>query len=568
MIRTCYDSLLPLLPTHSAPSYFDPTTIARHLGDNWVLKSSNLRKLLRNLEHYFHEDLHKDTDFRDIDQNKIAKEADYSQIASLVELVAAAAVTCPEKGEYVRRIMQLSPENQVAMKGILESSLQRLSDYEDDDEAHASGEENELVFGGAHADESTEHEDDPQHMGGTKLFGSHDANDLEQQLEDARREIAALKSQASVFAEDNENAQKKLRALVEDLQDRLLKRQNDLIQVEEDLQKATSELDDIKSKMMRMEEEKAQLADDLDVANAKAQQLHKAEATVVAYKKKLDSVGVMNQQMTELEDQASSYLRQIMELENEVKKSNALQKTVNELQDQIAKLDKERSQMESSHRTSATEIADFKSQLSAAESAKKMYEEELRELRAQQEHGAGADMGSMGEGLASVGPAQTKEQRERVMRLEIENKKLQEELEKLKISTESTSSSATAPIAVAVSAASESGDASSQQEIQRLRSELEAKEKENAKVRGDKDKLEAYTKRTLAKFQDKYLVALQECKSKLKEKQDKIEILEKRSASERSAQKREERLLSSTIYELGLAIMQNKLKSGGPAGDK
>jgi protein HOOK3 len=99
-----------------------------------------------------------------------------------------------------------------------------------------------------------------------------------------------------------------------------------------------------------------------------------------------------------------------------------------------------------------------------------------------------------------------------------------------------------------------------EKEIERLKTELAAKEKENTKISNDKVKLEAYTKRTLAKFQDKYLVALQECKKKLKEKQDKIEILEARSASERTAQKREERLLSSTIYELGLAIMQHRLK--------
>ena len=84
--------------------------------------------------------------------------------------------------------------------------------------------------------------------------------------------------------------------------------------------------------------------------------------------------------------------------------------------------------------------------------------------------------------------------------------------------------------------------------------------KTRLKVSGDKDKLEAYTKRTLAKFQEKYLVALQECKAKLKEKQDKIEALENRSSAEKTAQKREERLLSSTVYELGLAIMQNRLK--------
>jgi len=46
----------------------------------------------------------------------------------------------------------------------------------------------------------------------------------------------------------------------------------------------------------------------------------------------------------------------------------------------------------------------------------------------------------------------------------------------------------------------------------------------------------------------------------LKEKHDKIEALEMRSAAEKTAQKREERLLSSSIYELGLAIMQQRLK--------
>ena len=116
--------------------------------------------------------------------------------------------------------------------------------------------------------------------------------------------------------------------------------------------------------------------------------------------------------------------------------------------------------------------------------------------------------------------------------------------------------------AIAVPAADDSPDMSAlKTEIQRLYTAYVAKEQETAKIASDKDKLEAYTKRTLAKFQDKYLVALQECKAKLKEKQDKIEILEKRSQNERQSQKREERLLSSSIYELGLGIMQSKLKN-------
>ena len=120
-----------------------------------------------------------------------------------------------------------------------------------------------------------------------------------------------------------------------------------------------------------------------------------------------------------------------------------------------------------------------------------------------------------------------------------------------------------AEAAAAASSGSGSGSGSGSSEIQaqitKLKDDLE-KESEKKKIGSDKDKLEAYTKRTLAKFQEKYLVALQECKAKLKEKQDKIEALESRSASEKTAQKREERLLSSTIYELGLTIMQNRLK--------
>jgi protein HOOK3 len=145
--------------------------------------------------------------------------------------------------------------------------------------------------------------------------------------------------------------------------------------------------------------------------------------------------------------------------------------------------------------------------------------------------------------------------KETTMRLELENKALREELEELK------RKEVTQAAAAAAAAAEKAADTSQlQAEIDRLVGELAEKEAEKTKISSDKDKLEAYTKRTLAKFQEKYLVALQECKAKLKEKQDKIEALENRSSSEKTAQKREERLLSSTIYELGLAIMQDRLK--------
>ena len=124
----------------SAPDYFDPTTIARHLGDNWALKSSNLRKLVRNLEWYYHEDLKKDADFDNVTASlgNIARSGDPKAIASLIELVAAAAVVCELKGMFVGRIMRMNQNSQIHMKGVIESGMKRLSTYEannkDDDD--------------------------------------------------------------------------------------------------------------------------------------------------------------------------------------------------------------------------------------------------------------------------------------------------------------------------------------------------------------------------------------------------------------------------------------------------
>ncbi|CAJ1964293.1 unnamed protein product [Cylindrotheca closterium] len=542
------------------PDYFDPTTIARHLGDNWALKSSNLRKLVRNLEWYFHEELKKEADFETLNSElgNIARSGDEKGIAHLIELVAAASVTCDLKGMFVGRIMRMQPASQLELKGVIERGMKRISVY---DGGNDDIDELEMNFDTPDANEEEDKEDgalfDADHL---KDPSAVDREDLETALLETRRELQHQKSQISEIREDGEKAQTKLRALVEDLQDRLAKRQDELITAEEELRTATADLDEAKSKIHDLEEEKAQLDDELDVASAKATQLHKAEATVIAYRKKLEGVGVINQQMTDLEDQAAGYLRQIMDLESEVKKTTTLSRQVDTLQKQLSELQRDKMESSDTQKNSSAEIGELKNLLSAAEKAKKMYQDELKELREQQ--AAMVDVPEV-EGFDRQSEATTTSpaDREKTMRLEIENQKLKEQIQAMSqngdVPVPPTVETASAPVVPP----SPTADTSAlEKEVAELKNALAKKETENKKIGSDKDKLEAYTKRTLAKFQDKYLVALQECKAKLKEKQDKIEILESRSATEKTAQKREERLLSSTIYELGLAIMQNRLK--------
>jgi len=246
---------------------------------------------------------------------------------------------------------------------------------------------------------------------------------------------------------------------------------------------------------------------------------------VEAYRKKVESLESANQQMDGLENQTQNYADQIMKLERENASIPALEKTLEESQTLAKKLEARNNEAEDALRARNAEISNLKNDLVTSDKSKKMYEDELNELRATQE---GAEAAAL-----ALSP---QADNDKLKRLEVDNSNLKAKVEQLE------------------SGASEGGRAAE------LEKELADKNTEVSKLQNDKEKLEAYTKKTLQKFQEKYLVALQDCKAKLKEKHDKIEALEMRSANEKMAQKREERLLSSAIYELGLGIMQNRLK--------
>ena len=82
------------------------------------------------------------------------------------------------------------------------------------------------------------------------------------------------------------------------------------------------------------------------------------------------------------------------------------------------------------------------------------------------------------------------------------------------------------------------GDKSSMDVIARLTSTIKSKDDNIELLTVEKGKLETYTKQTLHKFQDKYLIALQQCKQKLKDKHERIEVLERKAEKEKIAHER------------------------------
>lgn len=482
----------------------------------------------------------------------------------------------------------MTEENQVVMKGVIESSLARIEDLNDslfsvendgegdgdldgdslsDDDFEGGGEisgmfrdafkDLDSVTQGMDVTVASQSDfSHPNVHGGNGDFAK-ERDELRAALAEAKRELAAQKSNAETLAEDGEATQKKLRALAADLQQRLEERQEELVETAEKLRKAQRGLDDADAKISDLTEKNASLEDELDISNAKATQLKKAEATVVAYRRKLEGAGVMNQQMNDLENQSAKYLGQIVDLEMEAKKIPDLQKNLDDATRELNKVQKENADIAEKVVAKSAEVAKLKTELSASVTAKKMAEEELTELRIMQQSDHDEVDGEVNmAGLSLTSAQSVTEVREKVMRLEIENKNLKKQLDS------SVAASTSTVVAHTANMVDDATVKALENEIEQLQADLKKKDAATAKLASDKDKLESYTKKTLSKFQEKYLVALQECKAKLKEKHDKIEALEMRSAAEKSNQKKEEKLLSSTIYELGLMLMQQKLKNG------
>ena len=63
-----------LMLINSSHSHFDVSTIEKSAGDNWALRNANLKKLIRNLEAYYREELGKGVSFASVDVGAISKE--------------------------------------------------------------------------------------------------------------------------------------------------------------------------------------------------------------------------------------------------------------------------------------------------------------------------------------------------------------------------------------------------------------------------------------------------------------------------------------------------------------
>ena len=128
-----------------APSNFDRTALCVVTDGNWALCATNLKKLLRLIDHYYKSVLHKKVDISNVEVQGIAKANDTDAVLDVFELVVGAAVMCEAKAKFIQNIFALNHASQTVLKGLVEQAMQRMQPYQEGDDDDDEETEAEVV---------------------------------------------------------------------------------------------------------------------------------------------------------------------------------------------------------------------------------------------------------------------------------------------------------------------------------------------------------------------------------------------------------------------------------------
>ncbi|XP_068278303.1 protein Hook homolog 3 isoform X4 [Nyctibius grandis] len=306
------------------PVYFDENWLNRiktEVGDNWRLKVSNLKKILKGILDYNHEILGQQiNDFTLPDVNLIGEHADAAELGRMLQLILGCAVNCEQKQEYIQTIMMMEE----SVQHVVMTAIQELKKTTEElNEALATKEE------------------------------------IAQRCHELDMQVAALQEEKSSLLAENQILMERLNQSdsIEDpnspagrrhlqLQTQLEQLQEETFRLEaakddyrircEELEKEIAELRQQTEDLTTLAEEAQSLKDEIDVLSFQSTNLiqicpfrhssdkvAKLESQVESYKKKLEDLGDLRRQVKLLEEKNTMYMQNTVSLEEELRKANA-----------------------------------------------------------------------------------------------------------------------------------------------------------------------------------------------------------------------------------------------------
>ncbi|XP_023799517.1 protein Hook homolog 3 isoform X1 [Cyanistes caeruleus] len=314
------------------PVYFDENWLNRiktEVGDNWRLKVSNLKKILKGILDYNHEILGQQiNDFTLPDVNLIGEHADAAELGRMLQLILGCAVNCEQKQEYIQTIMMMEE----SVQHVVMTAIQELM----------SKESPVSVGNDAYVDLDRQLKKTTEEL--NEALATKE--EIAQRCHELDMQVAALQEEKSSLLAENQILMERLNQSdsIEDpnspagrrhlqLQTQLEQLQEETFRLEaakddyrircEELEKEIAELRQQTEELTTLAEEAQSLKDEIDVLRHSSDKVAKLESQVESYKKKLEDLGDLRRQVKLLEEKNTMYMQNTVSLEEELRKANA-----------------------------------------------------------------------------------------------------------------------------------------------------------------------------------------------------------------------------------------------------
>ncbi|XP_029945271.1 protein Hook homolog 2 [Salarias fasciatus] len=316
------------------PSWFNETWLGRIKEEseaNWRLKVSNLKKILKSMLEYYHDILgHQVSDEHLPDVSLIGELGDVAELGKLVQLVLGCAVSCEKKQEQIQQIMTLEE----SVQHVVMTAIQELLSKEPSSEPGSPDTYGDFDYQSRKYYFLSEEADEKDDL-------SQRCRDLQHQLSVALEEKSSLQAEARSLKEKLSRSEsldasataitgKKLLLLqsqMEQLQEenyRLESGRDDLRVRGEILEREVTELQLRNEELTSLAQEAQALKDEMDILRHSSDRVNQLEALVETYKRKLEDLGDLRRQVRLLEERNTVYMQRTCELEEELRRANAV----------------------------------------------------------------------------------------------------------------------------------------------------------------------------------------------------------------------------------------------------
>uniref|UniRef100_A0A4W3K3V6 Hook microtubule tethering protein 3 n=1 Tax=Callorhinchus milii TaxID=7868 RepID=A0A4W3K3V6_CALMI len=383
-------------------SWFDDTWINRvktEVGDNWRLKVSNLKKILKGILDYYHEVLGQQiADFPLPDVNLIGEHSDAAELGRMLQLILGCAVNCEQKQEHIQTIMMMEE----SVQHVVMAAIQELM----------SKETPAALGNDAYLDLERQLKKTTEEL--NEALAAKE--EIAQRCHELDMQVAALQEEKSSLLAENQILMDRLNQSdsIEDpnspagrrhlqLQSQLEQLQEETFRLEaakddfrircEELEKELIELREQNEELTSLADEAQTLKDEMDVLRHSSDKVGKLEGIVEVYKKKLEDLGDLRRQVKLLEEKNTMHMENTVNLEEELRKANAARaqletykRQVVELQNRLSEESKKADKMEFEYKRLKEKVDTLQKEKDRLRTERDSLKETIEELRCVQVH--------------------------------------------------------------------------------------------------------------------------------------------------------------------------------------